>query len=172
MLWESASYYLAIWHDRLMAIPFTDIDAINAGVTGEWGDFGTEVEVSQEMINGFAELTDDHQWIHVDIERCEKESPFGGPIAHGFLTLSLMPQLINMPVDLDGATNVVNYGSGGLQFRRPVPAGATIHAKSRLVGAEKHLAGTLVTFESSIHVKDNRKPSLTYISKILFQGQR
>ncbi|MGZ0218222.1 MAG: MaoC/PaaZ C-terminal domain-containing protein [Acidimicrobiales bacterium] len=153
-----------------MGIPFKDIDAINAEITGAWGDFGTEIEVSQEMINGFADLTGDHQWIHIDIERCEKESPFGGPIAHGFLTLSLMPQLIDMPVDLSGATNVVNYGSGGLQFRRPVPAGATIHAKSRLVGAEKHLAGTLVTFESSIHVKDSRKASLTYTSKILFQG--
>ncbi len=153
-----------------MSTPFRDIDAINAEATGEWGEFGAEVAVTQEMINGFADLTGDHQWIHVDVERCERESPFGGPIAHGFLTLSLMPQLIELPVELTGAKNIVNYGSGGMQFRRPVPAGSVIHAKSRLVGAEKHLAGTLVTFESSIHVKDSRKASLTYTSQILFQG--
>jgi len=153
-----------------MPIPFDDIDAINAEVTGDWGEFGAEVEVSQEMINGFADLTGDHQWIHVDVERCQRESPFGGPIAHGFLTLSLMPQLMELPIEVTGATNIVNYGSAGLQFRRPVPAGSTIHARSRLVKAEKHLAGTLVTFESSIHVKDSRKASLTYTSLILFQG--
>ncbi|NDH84953.1 MAG: hypothetical protein EBY65_08845 [Acidimicrobiia bacterium] len=100
----------------------------------------------------------------------EKESPFGGPIAHGFLTLSLMPSLISMPVQLTGMKNVVNFGSGGLQFRRPVPAGATLHARSRVVRAEKHKLGTLLTFESAIHVKDSPKPSLTYLSMILFQG--
>jgi len=123
----------------MTAIAFDDIDAINAQASEEYGEWGDELVVTQEMINQFADLTGDHQWIHVDVERCEKESPFGGPIAHGFLTLSLMPSLISMPVQLTGMKNVVNFGSGGLQFRRPVPAGATLHARSRVVRAEKHL---------------------------------
>ena len=154
----------------MTAIAFDDIDAINAQASEEYGEWGDELVVTQEMINQFADLTGDHQWIHVDVERCEKESPFGGPIAHGFLTLSLMPSLISMPVQLTGMKNVVNFGSGGLQFRRPVPAGATLHARSRVVRPEKHKLGTLLTFESAIHVKDSPKPSLTYLSMILFQG--
>ena len=92
------------------------------------------------------------------------------PIAHGFLTLSLMPKLIKIPVELSGMKNVVNFGSGGLQFRSPVPAGATLHARSRLVGAEGHKAGTKLTFDSSIHMKGSEKPSLVYTSILLFQG--
>jgi acyl dehydratase len=154
----------------MTAIAFDDIDGINAEVSEDWGDWGNEVVVTQEMINGFADLTGDHQWIHVDVERCERESPFGGPIAHGFLTLSLMPSLIKIPIELTGQKNVVNFGSEGLQFRRPVPAGSTIHARSRLLGATKHKVGTLLSFESAIHVKDSAKPSLVYTSMILFQG--
>ena len=154
----------------MSAIAFDDIDAINAAASEEFGDWGNEITVTQEMINQFADLTGDHQWIHVDVERCERESPFGGPIAHGFLTLSLMPKLIKIPIELSGMKNVVNFGSGGLQFRSPVPVGATLHARSRLTGAEAHKAGTKLTFESAIHVKDNPKPSLVYTSILLFQG--
>ena len=75
-------------------IPFDDIDAVNALASEEFGEWGDSIEVTQEMIQGFADLTGDHQWIHVDVERAKAESPFGGPIAHGFLTLSLLPQLI------------------------------------------------------------------------------
>ncbi len=154
----------------MTSIAFDDIDAINAQASEEYGEWGNELVVTQEMINQFADLTGDHQWIHVDVERCGRESPFGGPIAHGFLTLSLTPSLISMPVELTGMNHIINFGSGGLQFRRPVPAGATLHARSRVVGAEKHKIGTLLTFESAIHVKDSAKPSLIYTSMILFQG--
>ena len=79
-----------------MSIAFDDIDAINGHASEEYGDWGAEIEVTQEMINAFAELTGDRQWIHVDVERCIRESPFGGPIAHGYLTMSLMPMLIKV----------------------------------------------------------------------------
>ena len=151
-------------------IPFDDIDAINAEAGEEFGDWGPEVVVTQQMINDFADLTGDHQWIHVDVERCERESPFGGPIAHGYLTMSLLPTLIQVPVKLTGIKNAVNYGCGGARFLSPVPAGATIHARSRLIGAEAHRAGTLLSFESATHVKGNEKPSLLYTSQILYQG--
>lgn len=153
-----------------MSIAFDDIDAINAHASEEYGDWGTEIEVTQEMINDFAELTGDRQWIHIDVERCERESPFGGPIAHGFLTMSLMPMLISVPVELSGVKNAVNFGCGGARFLSPVPAGSTVHARSRLIGAEAHRAGTLLSFESATHVKGNEKPSLVYTSQILYQG--
>ena len=152
------------------SIAFDDLDGINAHTSDEYGDWGPEITVTQDMIQSFADLTGDQQWIHVDVERCEKESPFGGPIAHGFLTMSLMPKLISVPVQLTGIKNAVNFGCGGARFLSPVPSGSTVHARSRLKGAEAHRAGTLLTFESALHVKGNEKPSLLYTSQILYQG--
>ncbi len=149
---------------------FDDINAINALVSDDFGEFGPEVQVTQDMINSFADVTGDHQWIHVDIDRCEKESPFGGPIAHGFLTLSLLPRLSEIPIELSGAKNIVNFGATQLRFLRPVPAGAVIHGRTRLLGAEKHRAGTLISYEAVIHLKDTGKRSLRYTAQILFQG--
>jgi acyl dehydratase len=153
-----------------MPIAFDDIDAINALTSEEFGDWGREITVTRQMINDFADLTGDRQWIHIDVERCERESPFGGPIAHGYLTMSLMPMLIKVPVDLSGVKNAVNYGCGGARFLSPVPAGSTVHARSRLLGAQSHRAGTLLSFESATHVLGNEKPSLVYTSQILYQG--
>ena len=117
-------------------VRFDDIEAINALASEEFGEWGESIEVSQQMINDFAELTGDRQWIHIDVERSLKESPFGGPVAHGFLTLSLMPKLATFPVKIAGNGSAVNYGAEGLRFLSPVPAGAKVHARSRLVKAE------------------------------------
>lgn len=152
-------------------IAVTDVDAINAAATDEFGDWGKEVVVNQDMVNQFAELTGDHQWIHVDVERCERESPFGGPIVHGFFTLSLLPQ-VTPPnsFKLSGVKNAVNYGSDGFRFLAPVPVGSTVHARTRLVGAEAHKKGTLVTTETAVHAKGNEVPALLYKGKVLYQG--
>jgi len=147
-----------------------DIDGINATASEEFGDWGPEVVVTQEMVNDFAELTGDRQWIHIDVERCKAESPFGGPIAHGFLTVSLLPVLNPGGVSLGGVKNAVNYGSDGFRFLAPVPVGSTLHARGRLVEAVAHKKGTLLTNEIAIHVKDNETPSLLYKMKILYQG--
>ncbi len=147
-----------------------DVDAINATATEEFGEWGPEVLVTQEMVNEFAELTGDRQWIHIDVERCKAESPFGGPIAHGFLTVSLLPQLNPGGVQLSGVKNAVNYGSDGFRFLAPVPVGSTLHAKGRLVGAEAHKKGTLLTQEISVHCQGNETPSLLYKMKVLYQG--
>src|SRR5215472_13344979 len=118
-------------------IRFDDIDGLKKMISDQLGPFGDEVTVTQEMINKFADLTGDHQWIHVDVERCKRESPFGGPIAHGFLTLSLLPVLrARTSYSIGGHGNATNYGANKLRFVAPVPAGAAIHARSRLVGAE------------------------------------
>src|ERR1700741_3306585 len=116
-------------------IRFDDVEALSAAANGAPGAWSVEAEVSQEMINRFAELTGDHQWIHVDVERAKRESPFKGTIAHGFLTLSLLPVLrAGSDYKVSGYGNATNYGSDKLRFVSPVPAGAKVHARARLVG--------------------------------------
>ncbi len=155
-----------------MEFQFDDVDGMNAAASDEYGAWGPEIEVTQEMINGFAELTGDRQWIHIDVERATKESPFGGPIAHGFLTLALVPKLNPGTLKIVGHGNATNFGAGGLRFLAPVPAGAKIHGKSRLVSAEARKNGTLVTTELAVHVVGNEKPSLSYNMQILYLPKR
>jgi acyl dehydratase len=146
-------------------IKFDDIEALQGKLSQDFGPFGDEVEVSQEMINQFADLTGDHQWIHIDVERCKKESPFGGPIAHGFLTLSLLPQLSARSAAAQdwiavGHANVVNYGADKLRFLAPVPAGSRLHARSRLVKVDGTPKGTRMVTEVAIHVAGSDRPVL------------
>ena len=155
-----------------MEFQFDDVDGMNAAASDEYGAWGPEIEVTLEMINGFAELTGDRQWIHIDVERATKESPFGGPIAHGFLTLALVPKLNPGTLKIVGHGNATNFGAGGLRFLAPVPAGAKIHGKSRLVSAEARKNGTLVTTELAVHVVGNEKPSLSYNMQILYMPKR
>jgi acyl dehydratase len=155
-----------------MEFQFDDVDGINAAASEEFGEWGREMEVTQEMIDAFAELTGDRQWIHIDVERAKNESPFGGPIAHGFLTLALVPRLNPMDLKIVGHGNATNYGAGGLRFLAPVPAGSKVHARTRLVGAEARKNGTLVTTELAIHVVGNDKPSLLYNMQILYMPKR
>ena len=151
-------------------VRFDDLEAINALASEEFGDFGPAVEVSQQVIQGFADLTGDHQWIHVDVDRATRESPFGGPIAHGFLTLSLLPQLIGRgPVTLSGQQAAINYGAESLRFLAPVPAGSTVHARTRLVRAEAKSGGTLLTTEADVRVVGAEKPSILYRMQVLYR---
>lgn len=150
------------------AVRFDDIDAINALASEEFGEWGPSIVVSQEMINDFAELTGDRQWIHIDVERAVKESPFGGPVAHGFLTLSLMPRLATSALKLEGQGSAVNYGAEGLRFLSPVPAGATVRARSRIVRAEAKPKGTLVTTEAEIAAEGSSRPALLYRMQVLY----
>jgi acyl dehydratase len=152
------------------AIRFDDLDAINALASEEFGEFGDQVEVTQEMIQGFADLTGDQQWIHVDVERCQKESPFGGPIAHGFLTLSLLPSLVGGgPVRVTGQSAAVNYGAESLRFLSPVPSGSKVHARTRLVGAAAKSGGTLLTTEADVRVVGAEKPAILYRMQVLYR---
>ena len=126
-------------------------------------------EVTQAMIDQFADLTGDHQWIHVDVERAKRESPFGGTIAHGFLTLSLLPAMHGRAAwKIVGYGNATNYGANKLRFVSPVPAGAKVHAHSRLVGAETHPKGTQVTQEIQVHVVGQDRPALIYEMVVLY----
>lgn len=111
------------------------LDALKALVgqnvgTSEW------MEISQGDVNQFAQATGDHQWIHTDPERARKESPFGGPVAHGFLTLSLLPALMARTVKVSGVRMGVNYGLNRVRFTAPVPVGAAVRLHARLVSVD------------------------------------
>jgi acyl dehydratase len=157
-------------HIMAAEVAWNDVEAINALATEEFGEWGPSVEVTQDMINTFADVTGDHQWIHIDIDKANA-GPFGGPIAHGFLTLSLLPALASDPgFEMSGAGNAVNYGADSLRFLAPVPAGSKVHARSRLVEARERKTGTLVITENAIHVEGNDTPSVLYKMMILYMG--
>src|SRR5712692_1319082 len=90
------------------------------------------LSVSQERIDAFAGATEDHQWIHVDRERAAKESPYGTTVAHGFLTLALLPHLMRQAVEIQGMRLGINYGLNRVRFTGPVPAGSRVRARFRL----------------------------------------
>lgn len=153
-------------------IQFDDIEALQKYVSDDYGPFGAEFEVTQEAINQFAEITGDHQWIHIDVERAKKESPFGTTIAHGFLTLSLLPKMANADKSryrLVGHGNAANYGSDKLRFLSPVPSGSKIHSHSRLVSVEAGKKGTRIQTEISVHVVGDDRPALIYNMIVLYQ---
>jgi len=150
-------------------IRFDDIEKLKTKISDTFGPFGPQVEITQDMINKFAALTGDHQWIHVDVERCKRESPFKQPIAHGFLTLSLIPTIRAVTdYQIVGFGNATNYGADKLRFTAPVPAGAKVHARSRLLGVEKKPAGTQMTTEINVHVVGQERPALIYVMLVLY----
>jgi acyl dehydratase len=93
------------------------------------------VTITQEQVNLFADATGDHQWIHVDVERA-KQGPFGGPIAHGFLTLSLLPKLMESAIEIRESRMGVNYGLNKVRFTSPVPVGSRLRARAKLLAAD------------------------------------
>jgi acyl dehydratase len=150
-------------------IRFDDIEKLKTKISDTFGEWSAPVEVSQDMINRFADLTGDHQWIHVDVERAKRESPFGGTIAHGFLTLSLLPAMKGNPTwRVTGYGNATNYGANKLRFVAPVPAGAKLQSRSRLVGVEAKPKGTQVTQEIHVHVAGKDTPAIIYEMVVLY----
>lgn len=118
--------------------------------------------IGQTRIDGFARVTGDHQWIHVDVERARAESPFGGPVAHGFLTLSLMASAITasgvVPADASG---VINYGLERVRFLAPVPAGASVTCGFRLAEVEDKGSGRhLLRLEAEARVEGADNPAI------------
>ena len=103
-------------------------------------------EVTQERVNQFAQATGDLQWIHLDVERSKKESPYGGTIAHGFLTLSLLPMLMAGAISMPDVKMGVNYGLNKVRFPAPVPVGSNLRARMTLVAVEDIPGGAQVTW--------------------------
>jgi acyl dehydratase len=114
--------------------------------------------VTQERVNLFADATDDHQWIHVDPERAQA-GPFGVAIAHGYLTLSLAPVLLNKIIRVDGTKFGVNYGCNKVRFPSPVPVGADLRMGATIAGVEEVAGGVQVTYDLVFEIKDAPKPA-------------
>ncbi len=121
--------------------------------TSEW------LTVTQEMIDTFADATGDHQWIHVDRERAA-EGPFGTTIAHGYLTLSLLPTLIGGMIEVPDASMGVNYGIDRLRLTAPVPVDSRIRASAKLAGTEPKGNGILMRVEVTIEIEGSDRPAL------------
>ncbi|REK12419.1 MAG: MaoC family dehydratase [Planctomycetota bacterium] len=119
------------------------------------------VSVTQEMIDKFADLTGDHQWIHVDVERSKRESPFGTTIAHGFLTLSLLTRLHTDAVQFSGERKMgINYGLNRVRFVSPVRAGARVRARSAVQSVDDFRGGVQVTWKINVEMENEDKPAL------------
>ncbi len=150
-------------------IRFDDVEKLRTKISDAFSEWSESIEVTQDMINRFAELTGDHQWIHVDVERAKRESPFRTTIAHGFLTLSLLPCMRSNPSwKIAGYGNATNYGADKLRFVSPVPAGAKVHARSRLVAVEGRPQGTQVKQEIQVQVVGQERPALIYEMLVLY----
>ena len=117
--------------------------------------------VSQEQIDKFAEVTGDNQWIHVDAERAKRESPYGAPIAHGFLTMSLLSGLIKEAVEIRGDYKMkINYGFNRLRFTGGVPAGSRVRAKYALSSVKDVEGGVEIAWGVTVEVEGQAKPAL------------
>jgi acyl dehydratase len=128
------------------------------GLVGKQIGYSEWQTITQERVNLFADATDDHQWIHVDPEAA-KAGPFGGPIAHGYLTLSLGPVLLQKILDIPGMTYGINYGANKVRFPSPVPVGAELRMGVTVASAEEVGGGMQVVFDLVFELKDAPKPA-------------
>jgi len=148
---------------------FESLDALVAAKgevlgTSEW------VTITQETVNLFADATGDHQWIHVDPEKA-KSGPFGTTIAHGFMTLSLLPQLMHGMYTVSGIKLAINYGLNKVRFPAPVPVGSQVRAQSTLVDAEDLGNNTVqLTVSTVIEIEGGSKPACVAESLLRYIG--
>ena len=117
------------------------------------------IPVTQEQVNQFADATGDHQWIHVDVERA-KAGPFGAPIAHGFLTLSLLPRFIANAMEIKNTRMGVNYGLNKVRFTSPVPVGSRLRGRMKLLACESiDKGGVQLTWQVTVEREGSDKPA-------------
>jgi len=136
---------------------FADVQELKTAVGQVLGE-SEWVTVSQEMIDRFAEATGDYQWIHVDRERASA-SPFGGTIAHGFLTLSLIPRLLDKVYQVGKVSARLNYGCNKVRFTQAVPSGSRIKALIRLADVEDTPKGVRITSEATVALEGSDRPA-------------
>jgi acyl dehydratase len=136
---------------------FANITELKAAV-GEHLGHTEWREITQEQVNLFADATGDHQWIHVDVERA-KQGPFGATIAHGYLSLSLLPSLMSELLQVGGLAMGINYGLNKVRFPAPVPVGARIRAGAELVDLKGTPSGYLSNVRVTVEVEGGKRPA-------------
>jgi acyl dehydratase len=146
------------------AATFEDLPKLVGQETGvsDW------VLIDQDRVNKFADATGDHQWIHVDVERANRE--IGGPIAHGFLTLSLIPFLGAGLLKVHGVTRGINYGADKLRFTNMVRVGKRVRLRQKLIGAEPKSGGWQLRMENVVEIEGEDRPALVAESLSLIYG--
>jgi acyl dehydratase len=137
----------------MQPVEFKDLPDLVGQETGvsDW------VEISQERVNLFADATGDHQWIHVDVERATRE--MGGPIAHGYLTLSLIPFLSGGLMPVKGVSRGINYGSDKVRFTNMVRVGKRVRLRQKLIGVEPKAGGLQIKNECTIEIEGEERPA-------------
>lgn len=125
-------------------------------------------KITQDQVNLFADATLDHQWIHTDPERAEKESPFGGTIAHGYLTLSVAPHLWEQIAEIRNIKMMINYGIENLRFGQPVKVGDEVRLRAKMAEIADLRGITKVKIKVDLEIKDQRKPAYTALLVFLY----
>lgn len=128
------------------------------GLAGQEVALSDWLEVTQDQVNRFADATGDHQWIHVGVERSKRELPCGGTVAHGFLTLALLPQLLTRSIALGKVGMLLNYGLNRVRFPAPLPVGSKVRGRIRLQSVQDIPAGAQLVWEVTIEHEDGGKP--------------
>ena len=136
---------------------FNSISELTAAIGEDLG-YGDWLEVTQERIDAFADATGDHQWIHVDPERAN-DGPFGATVAHGYLTLSLLPLLAGDIFTVNGPKLVINYGLNKVRFPSPVKVGSRIRANAEIVSIDDSPAGVTMVVRSTVQIDGVEKPA-------------
>jgi acyl dehydratase len=142
---------------KIKMVKMVDVQELPSLVGREIG-VSEWILVDQERINGFAQLAGDHQWIHVDVERAQRE--IGGTIAHGFLTLSLMSVMSAQIMRVNGVKRGINYGLNKVRFTDVVPAGARIRMRMKLLAVEPKAGGMALTRQCTVEVEGKDRPAL------------
>ena len=136
-----------------------------AGISDAKSRVGEEIgltewmQIDQSRVDAFAEVTGDHQWIHVDVERATRESPFGGPIAHGYLTVSLLAKFAGECIAVDGIKLAVNYGLNRVRFASPVKVGSRVRARFVLAAVEDIAGGAQMLWQATVEIEGSEKPA-------------
>lgn len=137
---------------------FDGLESVEAAI-GEHVGYSDWLEITQERINTFADATGDHQWIHVDPERAA-QGPFGTTIAHGYLTLSLLPVLGNEVMEINGFKMMINYGTDKVRFPSPVRVGSRVRAGVELTSLERKSSGVQLTSRVTVEIEGGDRPAV------------
>ena len=148
--------------DKVVIKSFNELNELKGEILG----VSEYYQITQEQINLFADATNDHQWIHVDVERAKKESPFGDTIAHGYLTVSLLPHLWEQIVDVQNLKLQVNYGIEKLKFNQPVKVNSKVRLVAKIDEVLNLRGVTKATIGVKLEIEGNRKPA--YEGQVVF----
>ena len=147
---------------------FTGADELRAAVGDQLGA-SNRMTIDQQRVNAFADATEDHQWIHLDPQRAAA-GPFGTTIAHGFLTLSLLPHLLDQIYRVEGTTMVINYGLNKVRFPAPVRVGSTVWVELALAEATEVTGGLQLVLHATLQIEGGTKPGCVadYVTRVYF----